>query len=402
MSAAASPPADLVVSYDFLPKIGGAHLWLYEVYRRWHAKVTVVTVQPAVDADERREQAAFDAQDHGQLRILRRLEPIAEINLLDPRCLRNFYDHCQEISRLVPRGRVQLHALRAFPEGIAAALFRLSRPGRCRLVTYAHGEELLIAQTSTQLRLAARLVYGASDLVIVNSESTRRLVRELCPTAKTECIHPGVDAGGYDLPDNEISRQRRAWGVPDGELVVATVARMEPRKNHEAVLRAVRLLRDEGFCVHYVCGGEGEQRRYLSDLVQSLDLQRWVQLPGRVSDLEKRRIFAAADIHAMPSVQCGPLIEGFGIVFLEAAAAGRPSICGTVGGQSEAVLDRQTGLVVDGSDLTAVAGAMRQLSTDAELRARMGESARRWAQEHDWPRVVAKTNDAVRKAMGSF
>ena len=102
----------------------------------------------------------------------------------------------------------------------------------------------------------------------------------------------------------------------------------------------------------------------------------------------------------MPSVQSGSLIEGFGIVFLEAAAAGRPSVCGKIGGQSEAVLDGETGLVVDGSDEAAVAAALRRLATDAGQRARMGENGRRWAQEHDWPRTVAKTRAAIEAALG--
>lgn len=401
MTNIAQAPAHVVISYDFLPKIGGAHLWLYEVYRRWHSGVVVLTVEPAQDDLERREQAGFDAKDHGQLSIARRLGPIGEINFLDPRCVMRFYEHCREVTRLVTRGQVQLHALRAFPEGITGALLRLRHPRRTRLVTYAHGEEVLIAQTSTQLRLATRMVYRSSDLVIVNSESTRRLVRAVCPSARTECIHPGVDVREYGLSQDEIAQQRNAWGVQEGDVVIATVARMEPRKNHEAVIRALGLLRDEGLALHYVCGGDGEQRAYLIDLVHSLDLQRWVRFLGRVSDAEKRRIFAAADIHAMPSVLCGPLTEGFGIVFIEAAAAGRPSISGSVGGQSEAVRNGETGLVVDGSDLAAVAEAMRQLVMNSALRARMGERARRWAQEHDWARVVAKTASAIQRATAS-
>ena len=391
-------PTNIVISQDFLPKIGGAHHWLYEVYKRWHTGVAILTVKPALDPQERREQETFDRGEHGRVTIHRELEAVDDINLLDPGCLRRFYGHGAAIGRLARgRGQIRLHALRAFPEGITAALFRIRHPRRCRLVTYAHGEELLIAQTSRQLKLAAQLVYRASDLVIVNSESTRRLVQEVHPSARIQCIHPGVDVDAFAVGPEEIARQREAWGIPDGNIVVATVARMEPRKNHEAVLRALRMLRDEGLSVHYVCGGDGEQRSHLTQLVEKLELNSWVRLVGRVSDLEKRRIIAGADVHAMPSVRCGPLTEGFGIVFLEAAAAGRPSICGKVGGQSEAVLDGETGLVVDGSDVAAVAQAIRQLAADAGLRARMGEKARQWAQEHDWTRVVAKTRSAIER-----
>ena len=78
-----------------------------------------------------------------------------------------------------------------------------------------------------------------------------------------------------------------------------------------------------------------------------------MRFTGAVSDAEKKLIFAACDIHAMPSVQLGEMIEGFGIVFLEAAAAGKPSICGNIGGQAEAVLDGRTGLVVTATTWSA-------------------------------------------------
>ncbi len=99
-----------------------------------------------------------------------------------------------------------------------------------------------------------------------------------------------------------------------------------------------------------------------------------MRFTGAVSDAEKKLIFAACDIHAMPSVQLGEMIEGFGIVFLEAAAAGKPSICGNIGGQAEAVLDGRTGLVVDGADLDRVADALRSLVRDRALRQRLGRA----------------------------
>ena len=99
----------------------------------------------------------------------------------------------------------------------------------------------------------------------------------------------------------------------------------------------------------------------------------------------------------MPSVQLGEMIEGFGIVFLEAAAAGKPSICGNIGGQAEAVLDGRTGLVVDGSEpgarrrRAAIAGAGRRAAPA------LGREGLAWAREHDWSGRVAKTLRAIRQ-----
>jgi phosphatidylinositol alpha-1,6-mannosyltransferase len=93
------------------------------------------------------------------------------------------------------------------------------------------------------------------------------------------------------------------------------------------------------------------------------------------------------------------MIEGFGMVFLEAAAAGVPTVCGNTGGQPEAVLDMETGIVVDGRDPVGVASAVRQLATDPELRRRLGEHGRRWAAAHAWEHVVERTRQAIQDTL---
>jgi phosphatidylinositol alpha-1,6-mannosyltransferase len=134
-------------------------------------------------------------------------------------------------------------------------------------------------------------------------------------------------------------------------------------------------------------------------MVAAMGLQDWSRFPGAISEHEKRLLFAASDIYAMPSIQLGEMIEGFGIVFLEAAAAGVPSVCGNTGGQPEAVLDRETGIVVDGEDLNDVASAVRNLAINPELRRYMGERGRVWAAEHAWESVVERTREAIHAAL---
>jgi phosphatidylinositol alpha-1,6-mannosyltransferase len=124
-----------------------------------------------------------------------------------------------------------------------------------------------------------------------------------------------------------------------------------------------------------------------------------VRFPGAIPDSEKRLLFAASDIHLMPSVQRGNVTEGFGIVFLEAAAAGIPSVCGKAGGQPEAVRHMQTGIVANGEDLNDVAAAVRRLASDSGLRLQLGEQGRAWAAEHAWDRVVERTRSVIQNAL---
>jgi phosphatidylinositol alpha-1,6-mannosyltransferase len=358
--------------------------------------VQVLTATPATDAATAAAERACDARDSGSLRTHRIATPFSQLSLLSPSCVLRFLAHARALRQLTrPAKRTVIHALRSWPEGFTGLLCKRLYRGT-KLVTYAHGEEILIARLSSQLKWMAQRVYAASDLVIVNSESTRRIVLDLEPTAKIVCIAPGVDAQSYVISPERIAAQRAAWGWPASTVVVVTVARMEARKNQAGVLRAVAELRREGLDVAYVCAGGGEERAALTQLAQELGIAPFVQFPGFVSDDEKRVLFAAADVHAMPSVQLGEMIEGFGIVFLEAAAAGVPSICGNSGGQMEAVRDGETGIVVDGRESANIATALRQLAREPQRRAQMGRNGRVWAEGFDWQRVCARTLEATR------
>lgn len=378
---------DLVLTEDFFPKIGGAHLWLYEVYRRWPTPVQLLTQRDDQSPEEVRAAVEFDARDHGALEIVRRDIASGDIDLFSACSRRRFWRTSSEILELANRRPLTVHCLRAFPEGCSALLVKFRSPLRTRLVTFAHGEEILVARSSGQLRHLAALVYRWSDVVIANSRSTQSLVRELAPHAKVVYVHPGVDIAAYHRDPGEIERFRRQWKWPEGTLVVTTVARMEPRKNQASVIRAIARLRREGLQLAYVCGGDGEERKRLTQLSSELALDAWVRFTGRLTENEKVLTFMAADIHAMPSIRVGEMIEGFGIVFLESSAAGIPSIAGNVGGQSEAVIHGKTGLVVDGADVSAVTDAVRTLSLDSTLRRQMGQAARNWAEHHDWAGV---------------
>jgi phosphatidylinositol alpha-1,6-mannosyltransferase len=265
-------------------------------------------------------------------------------------------------------------------------------------VTYAHGEEILVARSSHQLKLIAQRVYRASDLVVANSENTRRLVLDLCPMAQVACIHPGVDVATFSPPPDVVAAFREQWRWPREAVIVCTLARMEPRKNHAAVIRAVAALRSKGLDAAYVCGGDGPERGALNQLVDSLNLHHRVRFTGKLPDRQRPLLYAASDIHALPAIQVGEMIEGFGIVFLEAAAAGIPSVCGNSGGQPEAVLNGQTGLVVDGSNTEAVTEAVERLCVDSGLRGQMRDHARCWAGQHDWSKVAMETNLAIDRA----
>lgn len=386
---------DLVISFDFPPEIGGAHKWLYEVYRRWPAQVDVLTHRYPLADDAAASALRFDSVGHGSLRIFRQVGHYGDLSVLNPRLAQVLWQCRRRAQDTSHAGALRLHALRAFPEGFAGYVVQRTRRASTQLVTYAHGEELLVAQSSRQLMHMARLAYRHSSVVIANSENTRRAVLELVPEAKTAVIHPGVDCASFCGHADAARCLRSEFGWPASTVVVLTLGRMEPRKNHAGVMRAISQLRRKGLEIGYICAGTGPDRGALAALAQSLGMQPWVRFPGAVDERNKASWFAAADIFAMPSVRIGAMIEGFGIVFLEAAAAGVPVVCGNSGGQPEAVQDGVTGMVMDGTNVGEIERAIEALAVDTTRRTQMGDAAREWARQHDWEDIVRATVKTV-------
>jgi len=384
---------DIVLAEEFAPFIGGAHLWMYEVYRRWPHPVCVIARDYSEVADLAPMQAEFDRRKHGVLKLQR-------VNLeFETWGVRSFPDYMQLCriahSNLSNQGPTRIHCLKALPEALSTWPLKFRYGRRIRVITYAHGEEYLIAKTSRELSYLTRKALQISDLVIANSESTAAIVRSIEPNARIAVIHPGICVSDYDTAAERRNETRNLWGWPEETVVLAMVARMEPRKNHATVLQSLAELRREGVPLACVIGSDGAERQRLQEMTKRLDITAWVLFTGRITDMEKRDILAAADIHIMPSIQVGPMIEGFGIVFLEAAAAGIPSIAGNVGGQGEAVLHGKTGLVVDGTSVKQVKEAIRQLAGNPDLRRRMGKEGRLWAVANDWDIVSRRTIDVL-------
>lgn len=381
----------IVLSQDFFPAVGGAHLWLYEVYKRWPEPVKAIVSDYTPEPVLAERQTSFDQLDHGHLSITRHQYIFTDLNLFGL----SFYQKTRQIHKLInmhcsPRN-VTIHCLRAYPEGFVAALYKRLHGNKPKLVIYAHGEEVVTAHTSRQLGWMAKLAYKSADCIIANSLSTQNLINDFCTHPNVNIIHPGVDIQSFGCNEAEVKAQRQKWGFSENEIVLVAISRMEPRKNHARVLRAIAELRMQGIPVVSVMASSGDEKPKLQQLARDLGIVDVVRFPGYIEDRERVLSFAAADIHVQPSVQEGSMIEGYGIVFIEAAAAGTPSISGNVGGQAESVLDGKTGIVVDGTDQSKLTESIKNLAENNVLRLRMGRAGKAWAQKNDWSEISNKT-----------
>jgi phosphatidylinositol alpha-1,6-mannosyltransferase len=188
-------------------------------------------------------------------------------------------------------------------------------------------------------------------------------------------VPPGVDHERFRPLDGAARRAARTrFGLPEDGFVVAAVSRLVPRKGFDVLIRAAARLGRTHPDLLVAVAGDGRDRGRLERLASQTGAP--VRFLGRVSDGDLPLVYGCADLFAMlcRNRWFGLEQEGFGIVFLEAAAAGVPQVAGRSGGAHEAVVDGRTGLVVDPSDEIAVAGALARLADDAPLRAAMAEA----------------------------
>jgi phosphatidylinositol alpha-1,6-mannosyltransferase len=223
----------------------------------------------------------------------------------------------------------------------------------------------------------ADLVVSAGGYAL---EEAQRAAARVLPAVN---VPPGVDVDRFrPLTDTERKDARQRFGLPvDGEVVVG-VSRLVPRKGFDVLIQAAARLIGERADLTVAIGGSGRDRRRLERLARHTT-QAPVRLLGRVPDDVLPQLYGCADVFAMACRNrwFGLEQEGFGIVFLEAAAAGVPQVAGASGGSDEAVVDGETGVVVrDPRDPTAVAGGLRALFADAGRRREMGTAARRRAE----------------------
>jgi phosphatidylinositol alpha-1,6-mannosyltransferase len=211
-------------------------------------------------------------------------------------------------------------------------------------------------------------------------------------------VSPGVDVERFRpiADDGERARVRASFGLPPAGRLVVSVSRLVPRKGMDTLIEAAARLAPTRPDLLVAIAGNGRDRSRLARLVSRSGAP--VRLLGRVDDERLPSLYACADAFAMlcRNRWAGLEQEGFGIVFLEAAACGVPQVAGDSGGATEAVIDGVTGSVVrQPHDATAAAAALARLLDDAELRGNQGRAARERAVRDYAYDVLAARLDAA-------
>jgi phosphatidylinositol alpha-1,6-mannosyltransferase len=242
-----------------------------------------------------------------------------------------------------------------------------------------HGAEVTVpARLPAVRRVLRRVLRGAQLVVAAGSYPAVEATRLAGTSLPVVVVPPGVDVDRFrPMSDREVARARAELGLPLDQPLVLAVSRLVPRKGFDTMLRAAARARASVPDLGVAIAGAGRDRDRLERMASELGVP--TVFLGRVPDAVLPSLFGSADVFAMLCrVRWGGLEqEGFGIVFVEAGAAGVAQLAGASGGAAEAVEDGVTGFVIDPpNDVQQVSAALVRLLCDDALRARMGSAAR--------------------------
>ncbi len=249
-----------------------------------------------------------------------------------------------------------------------------------------YGGELDRFKRYSLLRKIMVASLNSAQFLIVISEYTRREFVNL--GVVDERIHkilPGVDVNRF-TPMVNCRSVIEKHGL-EGRKVLLTVSRLVERKGHDSVIRAMPAILEKVPHAIYVVAGAGSQEEYLKSLAVELGVSDQVVFAGYVAEEDLPAYYNMCDVLVMPSRQTEgrESIEGFGIVYLEANACGKPTVGGNSGGVTEAVRDGITGILVDPTNSRAVADAVIHLLLDSNLAQRLGRQGREIVErDHTW------------------
>ena len=373
-------PRYLVLTELFLPTKGGTAVWFAEVYQRLSGKETHIVTADVPGAAE------VDASHPNSVHRIN----MRRVAWLRPESLGMYVNLFAKSLWLALTHRFDaIHAGRALPEGLSAwAVARLTfHP----VVIYAHGEELTTWGRGGKYK-AMRFALRHADRVIANSEFTRNeLIKMDVNPTRIALIYPGVDVARF-RPGLACADLRQSVNVTSDGKLILSVGRLSRRKGFDRIIQALPALIHTGLNVQYAVIGIGEDQEYLLNLARAHGVAERVHLLGHVSADDLPRWYNACDIFAMPNREINGDTEGFGMVFLEAAACGKPSLAGIAGGTGAAVLDEETGLRLDGTDGQTIHAALVRLLGDTILAAQLGKNGlTRAVKEFSWDSVAAKT-----------
>ena len=240
---------------------------------------------------------------------------------------------------------------------------------------FAYGFEFLRFEDNPIMKRIILRIYAGAEKIYSISEFTRKSLIEFgVDESRIEVMQIAIDPITYQR-DRTQARGRLLPEIGDAPLLL-TVGRLIPRKGHNTVLSAMDNLRSSYPDLHYAIVGRGPEESNLQGMVCKFGFDDRVHFVGYVDEFDLPDWYAASDIMVMPAAEIKGSVEGYGLVFLEAGAAGLPVIGSRSGGIPEAIIENETGFLVSPGDHEELALKISKLIDDSAIRKSLGQKGR--------------------------
>ena len=360
----------LVITNDFPPRPGGIQTFGYELVRRFDpTQVSVLTSSwdGATEFDAPQKFMTVRAKTKTLLPDKRTLAMAREI--------------------IVANNVTRVLFGAAAPLGLLAPSLR--KLGVKNIVGMTQGHEVGWAMTPGMKQALRKIGNDVDYLTYISEYTHEKISRALSPGAASNMrrVVPGVNTTEFsptNLTAGSALRSTIGWA---NRPVIVCVSRLMTRKGQDQIIQALPQVLKVVPLASLIIVGDGPYRKHLEKLTADLGLRDNVHFTGKVDQALLANWYAAGDVFAMPcrTRVGGWDVEGLGIVFLEASATGLPVIVGNSGGAVDAVLDGETGFLVNGNNLSEISDRLIELLANQDLAKRMGSAGRNWvAQEWTW------------------
>jgi phosphatidyl-myo-inositol dimannoside synthase len=267
-----------------------------------------------------------------------------------------------------------------------------------KVYTAAHGQEVFNypAKNFVEKNIRKRLrkwVFSNVDGVLAVSKYTSEMVKETgIDEKKIFVLNNGVDITGWDnlrqsvCPDNFLKKHSL-----ENSRIISTVARLITRKGIDSVIKSLPIIIREVAEIKYVIAGTGPDRNRLEEIAVNYGVRDKIVFIENISKKEIAELYSVSDIFVMPAREEKSSVEGFGIVFREAAVFEVPAIGSTSGGIPDAVIHEKTGILVPSEDEKMLSESILLLLQDPELSSYFGKCGRKLVEkEGSWDHVAEK------------
>ena len=328
----------LILTEIFPPKHGGSGRWFWEIYTR--VKAVNVVFAAGLHADSEK----FD--QNTEAKIIRLPLTSEEWGFRSVKGLLFYIKTWWKVRKICKTEKIsEIHCGRCLPEGVVAWLAKLS--SGVSYSCYVHGEDVETSRSSREFVLLTKVVIKSADKIICNSQNSADIMlnRWGVSEEKVVVLHPGVDINKFS-PEPKRPKPT-TW---TGRTVLLTVGRLQKRKGHDMLIRALPRLREIFPDILYSIIGDGQERENLEALSKAIHVQECVEFRNEVSDEDMVACYQNCSLFVLPNRTIGYDIEGFGMVLLEAQACGKGVMAGNSGGTKETFEEGRSGFIVDCSE----------------------------------------------------